>query len=199
MGAHLIDHPYWALHLDRPIAVQTRHTPFNGASYPSGTVTYYDFAARDEHDMPPVTLTWYDGGLMPPRPEGLPEGDSLQPGGGGMLVGSEGTLIHETYGANPRILPPSRQQEVGDPPQEIPRIDVSHEMNWVQACKGEAEATSPFEYAADLTETMLLGVVAMRAGARIEYDAEEGRVTNVPEANQYLGRTPRQEWQRLHA
>lgn len=199
MGAHLIDHPYWALHLDRPTAVQTRHTPFNGASHPQATISYYEFAAREEHDMPPVTLTWYDGGLMPPRPEGLPDDQSLDPGGGGMLVGSEGILIHETYGDNPQILPTSRQQEVGDPPQEIPRIEVSHEMNWVQACKGEAEATSPFEYASDLTETMLLGVVAMRAGSRIEYDGDQGRITNVPEANQYLDRAPRQAWSRLHA
>jgi predicted dehydrogenase len=197
MGAHLIDHPYWALHLDRPVSVETRSTPYNGASFPLGTITYYDFAAREEHDMPPVRLTWYDGGLTPPRPDVLPDDEEMNVGGGGMLVGEKGVLLHDTYGSNPRIRPLEVEQEAGDPPQEIPRVDVTHEMNWVQACKGEGEATCPFEYASDLTETMLLGVVALKAGQKIEYDSENMRVTNVEEANRFLDRRPRDGWHRM--
>jgi hypothetical protein len=73
-------------------------------------------------------------------------------------------------------------------PESFPRIPVSHEMNWVQACKGTAEATCPLSYAAPLTEMMLLSVVALRAGRKIEWDGDAGRVTNVPDANQYLRR-----------
>ena len=65
------------------------------------------------------------------------------------------------------------------------------------ACKGEAEAASPFEYAARLTEVMLLGIVALRAGQgrKILYDADRMEVTNVPEANQYLTREYRTGWE----
>jgi hypothetical protein len=67
-------------------------------------------------------------------------------------------------------------------------------MNWVDACKGRAKASSPFEYAARLTEVMLLGVVSLRAGGKIEYDAANMRITNKTDANQFLGREYRQGW-----
>ena len=78
----------------------------------------------------------------------------------------------------------------------VPRVAVPHEVNWAQACKGRAEASSPFAYAAALTEVMLLGVVALRAGQgrKILYDGPNMRVTNVPEANQYLAREYRAGW-----
>jgi len=69
MGAHLIDHTMWALNLGLPTTVETISTPFNGASYPHATLTFYDFPARDS--MPPVKLTWYDGGLKPTSPKRL--------------------------------------------------------------------------------------------------------------------------------
>jgi hypothetical protein len=70
-------------------------------------------------------------------------------------------------------------------------------MNWAQACKGEAEASAPFEYSARLVETMLLGVVALRAGQgrKILYDGAAMRITNVPDANQYLTREYRPGWE----
>src|SRR5690606_38952625 len=69
MGAHLIDHPFWALDLGFPTSVETVSTPFNQASYPAATMTFYEFPARN--GRPPVKLTWYDGGLLPPKPEEL--------------------------------------------------------------------------------------------------------------------------------
>jgi hypothetical protein len=86
-------------------------------------------------------------------------------------------------------------EQVGAP-AEYPRVDGEHEVNWVRACKGEVEATSPFEYASPLTEVMLLGIVALRAGQgrKIDYDAANMRITNVPEANQYLTREYRAGW-----
>jgi hypothetical protein len=67
-------------------------------------------------------------------------------------------------------------------------------MNWVEAAKGKTEASSPFDYAARLTEVMLLGIVSLRAGRKIEYDAANMRVTNIPWANQFLGREYRSGW-----
>jgi predicted dehydrogenase len=191
MGAHLIDHPFWALDLGFPTSVETVSTPFNQASYPSATMTHYDFPARGS--LPAVKLTWYDGGLLPPGLEALGAGE-LNDDGGVLYIGDKGKLIHETYGANPRLLPQSLHESVGTPPQKFARIKTSHEMNWVEACKGQGQASSPFEYAARLTEVMLLGVVSLRAGGRIDYDADNMRITNAPAANAFLRREYRDGW-----
>src|SRR6266436_1435688 len=186
MGAHLIDHSMWALNLGFPTSVETVSTPFNGASYPHATLTFYEFPARGS--MPPVKLTWYDGGLKPNKPEELGD-EELKQEGGALLIGSKGKLLHDTYGLKPRLLPKSLHDSSGKPPQKLPRIDKeAHEMNWVDAAKGKGEASCPFEYAARLTEVMLLGIVALRAGTKIHYDAANMRVTNVAQANDYLRR-----------
>jgi len=186
MGAHLIDHSMWALNLGLPASIETVSTPFNGASYPHATLTFYEFPARGP--MPPVKLTWYDGGLMPNKPEELGD-EELKKEGGALLIGSKGKLLHDTYGLKPRLLPKSLHDSFGKPPQKLPRIDKeAHEMNWVDAAKGKGEASCPFEYAARLTEVMLLGIVALRAGTKIHYDAANMRVTNVAQANDYLRR-----------
>src|SRR5256714_1905688 len=104
MGAHLIDHTMWALDLGLPTSVETVSTPFNGASYPSATLTFYEFPARGA--MPPVKLTWYDGGLKPNKPEELGD-EELNKEGGALLIGSKGKLLYDTYGFKPRLLPNS--------------------------------------------------------------------------------------------
>src|SRR5687767_10142666 len=91
MGAHLIDHPVWALDLPLPSVIETESTPFNGATYPAATTTYYEFKGKDGT----VRLTWYDGGLMPPDPEELGE-EKLNPGGGILWIGSKGKLLFDT-------------------------------------------------------------------------------------------------------
>jgi predicted dehydrogenase len=192
MGAHLLDVSMWALNLGLPTSIETVSTPFNGASYPSAELIFYEFPARGS--MPPVKLTWYDGGLMPQRPQELGEEELIKEGGA-ILVGSKGKLMHNTYGAHPRLLPQSLQDSVGKPPEKLARIpDEAHELNWVDAAKGKGQTSSPFEYSAKLTEVMLLGVVALRAGKKILYDGPNMRITNAPEANQYLSRQYRQGW-----
>src|SRR6267143_1834302 len=192
MGAHLIDHTMWSLNLGFPTSVETISTPFNGASYPSATLTFYEFPARGA--MPPVKLTWYDGGLKPNKPEELGD-EELNKEGGALLIGSKGKLLYDTYGFKPRLLPKSLHDSFGKPPQKLPRIArEAHEMNWVDAAKGKAEASCPFDYAARLTEVMLLGIVALRAGKKIHYDGPNMRVTNVLQANDYLRRDYRQGW-----
>jgi len=191
MGAHLIDHAFWALDLGYPTSIETVSTPFNEASYPMATTTYYEFPARGAR--PAVKLTWYDGGLLPPKPPEL-EGESLNPTGGALFIGGKGKLMHDTYGLKPRLLPDSLQQSAGDPPRKLPRIPVSHEMNWVEAAKGKTEASTPFEYAAQLTEVMLLGIVSLRAKSKLHYDGQAMKVTNVQAANDFLTREYRQGW-----
>jgi predicted dehydrogenase len=192
MGAHLIDHTLWALNLGLPTNIETASTPFNGASYPQATLTFYDFPARGK--MPPVKLTWYDGGFLPKKPEEMGD-EELNKEGGALLIGSKGKLLYDTYGRKPRLLPKSLHDSFGKPPQKLPRIDrEAHEMNWVDAAKGKTSASCPFEYASRLTEVMLLGVVALHAGKKIDYDAANMRVTNVLPANDYLRREYRQGW-----
>jgi predicted dehydrogenase len=186
MGAHLIDHPVWGLKLGLPTVIETQSTPFNGASYPSATTTYYEFPARA--GMPPVKMVWYDGGLLPPRPEEL--GDRrLDPGGGVLYIGTRGKMLQDTYGANPRLLPIELHNSYGPPREQLPRIPhQSHEMNWVNALRGREEISCPFSYAAHLTEIMLLGVAALRANAKLHYDGSAMRITNHPAANDLLTR-----------
>lgn len=195
MGAHLLDHAYWALDLGFPTTVETVSTPFNGVAFPHATTTYYEFAARGT--QPAVKLTWYDGGLLPPKPVEMGE-EALNPGGGTLVVGTKGKLLYETYGARPRLLPTSLHQSAGAPPRKLTRIpDELHEMNWVEAAKGKVPASCPFEYAAKLTEVMLLGIVSLRAGRKLTYDGAAMRVTNDAGANEFLTRTPRAGWTSL--
>ncbi|HWZ99687.1 MAG TPA: Gfo/Idh/MocA family oxidoreductase [Candidatus Dormibacteraeota bacterium] len=193
MGAHLLDVSLWALDLGLPTSVETISTPFNKASYPLATQTYFEFPARGK--MPPVKLTWYDGGLLPPKPVEMAEDEEVNKDGGALLVGSKGKLLHDTYGLRPRLLPKSLADSTPKPAQKLLRIkDESHELNWVDAAKGKTVASCPFEYAAILAEIMLLGVVALRAGKKLSYDPANMRVTNVADANQYLKRDYRTGW-----
>jgi predicted dehydrogenase len=199
MGAHLIDHPFWALGLTCPSSVEATSTPWGGSdrnpqSYPVSTCVHYRFDARGT--QPPVKLSWFDGGIYPPRPDVLPDDVELKSEGGVIFIGEKGILLHDTYGANPRVYPQAAADAAAATPKSMPRIAWSHELNWAKAIRGEAKASSPIEYAAQLTETMLLGVVALRTGQgkKILYDGERGRITNIVEANQYLTRECRAGW-----
>ena len=209
MGAHLIDQPYWALGLTQPVSIEASGSPWGTepilprptsgptqkpATFPVATTVNYEFPARG--NKPAVTLHWYDGGILPPRPTMLPDNILMNPDGGVLFVGSKGVLMHETYGDNPRIWPDERFEAAKKVPKSIERIDVSHEFNWANACKGKNTASSPFEYAAALTETMCLGVAALRTGVgrKLMYDAATMKVTNIPEANAFLTREYRAGW-----
>jgi len=206
MGAHLIDHPFWALDLGLPTHVEATSSPWgydhknNPVSHPLASQAVYHFAARG--NQPPVRMIWVDGGLMAPRHELLPANVPLERGGGVIIIGEKGILTHETYGKNPRLFPESLMEAAAKVPQKYERIatdgekNALHRQNWAKACKGQAKASSPFEYASKLTETMLLGIVALKTGqgAQIQYDGEKGEVTNLKEANQYLRREYRKGW-----
>ncbi|MGH8694497.1 MAG: Gfo/Idh/MocA family oxidoreductase [Burkholderiales bacterium] len=209
MAAHLMDHPYWALGLTYPTSVEATFTPWGTdlknkpVSYPMGSHVVYRFPARG--GQPPVKLTWFDGGLMPARPDVLPDDVQLDGGGGAIFIGEKGILVHGTYAANPKLYPQSLMEAAAKVPKTYFRVEKSgegpmaqakHRMNWINAIKGKEKATCPFEYATRLTETMLLGVVAMKVGQskKIYYDGEKGQITNNSEANQHLQREYRKGW-----
>jgi hypothetical protein len=131
--------------------------------------------------------------MYPPRPDVLPDDEVLKSEGGVIFYGEKGVLMNDTYGANPRCYPAGVNEAAQRVAKTIPRIDWSHELNWAKAIRGEAKASSPFEYSAQLTETMLLGVAALRSGQgrKVYYDGAKGEFTNAPDANQFLTRTYR--------
>jgi hypothetical protein len=148
--------------------------------------------------MPPVTLTWYDGGLLPPRPDKLEAGRRLGNENGGILyIGDKGKIMASDENAqSPCLIPQSRMNEYKRPAKSIPR-SVGHHAEWVQACKGGPPAGANFDYAGPLTEVVLLGNVAIRAGEktrRLEWDGPGMKCTNVDAANQYVGNEYREGW-----
>ncbi len=204
MGAHLVDGPFYALGLDYPDSVEGSSTPFGGprtnpASFPAATNVQWTFGATMAR--PAMRMYWYDGGLMAPRPAAVPESFEYNTEGGIFMVGDRGVLFHETYGRRPRLFPESLMEEAARVPATEPRVTTSHEMNWVNAIKGTDVTTSPIAYAAKLTETMLLGVAAIRHANQVNkgpqhllYDAQSAQFRNQPTANQYLTREYRSGW-----
>ncbi|MBK1878615.1 Gfo/Idh/MocA family protein [Pelagicoccus mobilis] len=186
MACHIMDVPYWALNLGMPTAISATTTAFNDYSSPSSAMVTFEFPRRGK--LSPVTYRWYEGGLIPPIPEGLEASVYDDKGGGTIIYGEHAYIYSDTYGKVVRILPDAkfRAMKSNLPPRTLPRVKGTHQKNWTDGIRGELTPCSDFEYASGLTEMALLGNVAMRAQRRIEYDAKAMKITNVPEANQYL-------------
>ena len=190
MGCHVLDPVFRALKLGHPTSVHAECTAFNHDSYPAASTVYYEFPARDE--MPPVKLTWYDGGRLPQRPEELEAGRRM-PESGTIFVGDKGKIISDEYSGAPRIIPESKMKAYKIPPKTLPR-SIGHHKEWIEACRGGKPAGSNFDFASLLTEVVLLGNVALRAGKKLSWDGANMKVTNAPEANAFLHRSYRQGW-----
>jgi predicted dehydrogenase len=161
-------------------------------SYPPATVVHYQFPARG--DKPPVKLHWYDGGILPERPEELEDGRRL-PESGTIFVGDKGKLMCETYSESPRLIPEAKMQAYQRPAKTVPRVNGSHEKNWIDGIRGVAKLTSPFDYAGPFTETVLLGNLAIAfPGTRLAWDGENLKVTNNAEANEQVQHHYRAGW-----
>ncbi|MBD3413019.1 MAG: gfo/Idh/MocA family oxidoreductase [Candidatus Aminicenantes bacterium] len=195
MGAHILDHPFWALKLGHPTTVQASSSPFTEDSYPVAEVVTYEFPARGE--MPPVVLKWYDGGIMPPRPDELQEGRMMgDSGGGGLFVGDKAKLMYSTYGRNPRIIPESKMRQYQRPEKTIPRSPGIHE-EWIKAIKQGDKSTTDFSYSGLLTEVMLLGNVAVATqehNTKLEWDGKKQEFKNLPQANKFIHMEYRKGW-----
>ena len=186
MGCHIIDTPVWTLKLGHPTSVQASCSPVNDETGPIASIIHYEFPARG--NMPPVHMTWYDGGLTPARPATLEDGRRMGDGNGVLLVGSKGTIMCNCYGHNPRIIPETAMQAYKLPPKTIPRVESIHK-DFINACKGGPAACSNFDVSGPLTETVLLGNLAIRMqGQRLNWDGVNLKVTNVEEANKFVKR-----------
>jgi hypothetical protein len=194
----------------------------NEDTYPTWSVVRYECPARE--DLPPVKVTWYDGGtrmtaktkktigeLVNAAMEsgtggqaasgtqqaagGTRADEPLVPPNGALLIGDKGTLFSpDEYGWSYRLLTEGRFKDYEPPAPTLPRVTGEHHAEWVKACKGDGRTLSNFDYAGPLTEMVLLGSLAIRVRDRIEWDAAGMKVTNLPKANDCLRRDYRKGW-----
>ena len=211
MGCHVLDAAFTILKLGAPTSVIStlaynflppvpgesgfgKRVEYND-SYPPSSLIHLSFPERGA--MPPVKLHWYDGGLLPERPEDL-EPDRTMPESGTIFVGDKGKMWCETYSESPRLIPETAMQAFQRPPKSLPRVPegrAGHEKNWLDAIRQKGQAVSNFDYAGPFTEAVLLGNVSLRyPGQRLLWDAPTMKVTNLPEADQFIQHKYRGNW-----
>jgi predicted dehydrogenase len=164
---------------------------YNDVAFPLSCIVRFKFDAQQE--LPPFDLFWYDGGMKPATPDELSaKGKSLEREGM-MFVGDKGLIIGGFRGENPVLIPENKQALPGEPTPEA----YGKKTNdvWINAFKNKTQSPGSFLYAGPVTETILLGGVALRAGKRVEYDSVAMKITNVPEANKFLVREYRKGWE----
>jgi predicted dehydrogenase len=204
MGCHVIDAAFWALNLRYPTSIEASRsydvpddwTRFeNKETFPRASIVRYSFPERE--GLPPVQLNWYDGGLLPQRPAELEPGRRMTDGGT-IFVGSKGIILGTDTQDSPRIVPEAKMRAYQRPEKTIPRVKgdrAGHEQDWIRACKEGKPASSNFEYSALLSETVVLGNLALFfPGEKLEWDGENMRVTNNEEANSFVKQPARQGW-----
>lgn len=213
MGCHIIDPAFKTTGLGYPSEVecsvadlyQKMWAPdYHPDSFPAASSLKLKFPGKD--GKPDVYLHWIDGGMLPDRPEELGADEAMGGSDGGVIIiGTKGKMMCECYGNNPQLLPTSRTKEV-NVPQVKKRVPEGHYVQWVNGCiagYGVNELSSYFEYAGPLTESILMGNLALRSWnikdgkgrftgrKKLLWDAVNMKVTNFDEANQYVRRTYR--------
>lgn len=207
LGCHILDPVFWSLKLKYPTAVEGcistyweefwKKTEPKLEMFPRSSIIHYTFPARE--NMPELKLAWYDGGMMPPRPDELEEGRMMGDADGGVLfVGDKGTLMCGCYGKSAQLIPDAKMKDYKRPSSTIPRIpggETGHEKDWLRACKGGEPACSNFDYSGPLSEMVLMGNLAVRfPNRRLLWDGAKMEVTNDKEANACVKREYRAGW-----
>ena len=187
MACHILHPVFKALKLGYPTKVEGSSTLLLSDSAPSAQRVKLTFPARDNMPkvgMPEVEVHWYDGGLMPTRPAGLPAGKNLNDAGGAVIFyGTKDTLICGCYGVNPYLV----SGRVPNAPKVCREVKESHQMDWVRACKEDPEdripCASDFSEAGPFNEMVAMGVLAIRLQGLnqvLDWDGENMRFTNIP-------------------
>ena len=192
-GCHYMDLAHWALNLRAPTAVEATGdpTPYDPVSAPKYCIAHYEHPARGE--MPACKLHWYDSGKQPELWGSLEnkEAKNATAGGGQLFVGEKGMLL-SNYGGR-WLLPESKFAGFQAPKETIPKSLGQHQ-EWIHAIKTGGTTLCNFDYAGALTEAVLLGTVAYRSGKRVEWDAANLKVTNNPDAQQFVHTEYRKGW-----
>ena len=196
MGVHNLDTAFWALQLGLPTSAEVIDAgPKTKDCPPLWSIIQMNYPARGER--PPVKLTFYDGKKLPPKE--LFHGEKMT-GNGSLVIGSKGTLFTRTWhggdnlgGEMFMLLPTKKFVGYEAPKAVLPRTE-NHHIEWIKACKGGPRTESGFDYAATLTEGLLVGFLALRTGKRIEWDAENMKAIGCPEAEPFIKPTFRRGW-----
>ncbi|MEZ6069516.1 MAG: Gfo/Idh/MocA family oxidoreductase [Pirellulales bacterium] len=186
MAIHLMDPAYWALDLYGPVRVSTEGSDPSPVSGPTWMIVKYEFGPRG--DLPACDVFWYEGTATPRA-----DVADILPENGSVFIGDEGTLV-VNHGEMPRLLPEEKFADFEGPAPFLP-TSPGHHLQWIEACKTGSPTGSSFDYAAPFTEIVLLGNVAYRTGAAIEWDPATGQVKNMPKANEYLSKEYRPGWE----
>ena len=187
MACHILHPVFKGLNLGYPTKVEASSTMLLTDSAPTAEMVKFTFPARDNLPtvgMPEVEVYWYDGGLVPMRPEGVPANKNLNDQGGGVIFhGTKDTLICGCYGVNPWLV----SGRIPNSPKTQREVTLSHEMDWVRACKespeNRVETASPFSEAGPFNEMVVMGVLAVRLQSlnqELEWDGEKMAFTNIP-------------------
>ncbi len=181
MGSYSFDTIFRVLKLEAPVSVEASTTDRYEETFPLASIVRYNFPVRA--DMPPVKFTWYDGGLKPSRPEELEEsrafrGEAEEGDEGLLFVGDRGKILCDFNGANPKLIPEAKMNSYKQPPKTLPR-SPGNEREWLDACKGSTlKPGGNFEFSGLVTETLLLGNVAVQTGQKLNWDRAKMSAAN---------------------
>jgi predicted dehydrogenase len=193
MGSHTMDILWNAVDATLPISAEAKGEAFNPDVTPVECESHFEYAANDWRG--PLRVSWYQGGMMPRSPNRAIDLKAIDHGA--YFKGSKGFLVADftsrmilPFGGDADLTyykPRSKENQL--PP-------VGHfQQQWIDACKDPSKKTAcDFEYSANMIEQMLLGLVAYRVGKKLEYDPVAGKVTNAPEANEFISRKYRDGW-----
>jgi len=190
-GCHYMDLAHWALKLRNPTTIAATGPQLDNEATTAGVVVKYEYPARG--DLPPVSLTWYDGGK---KPEALSrfkdkDGKPLNWGSGQLFIGERGAII-SNYGSH-LLLPTDKAGEFTRPEPYLEK-SIGHHSEWIEAIKSGGSTTCNFDYSGALTESVLLGVVSYRSGEKLQWDSKNLQVTNSQEAQQMIHKEYRKGW-----
>ena len=218
MGCHLIDPAFKTVGLGYPTEVECSvaavyERMWSASNYPDSCPLASTVILKfpDKKGKRQIELHWTDGGIRPERPDELLPNETMgdEDGSGGVIIeGTKGKMMCGTYGSNPRLLPTKRMQEI-NVKQTLARVPEGHYVQWVNACIagfGKNELSSSFDYAGPLTESILMGNLALRSWQlqngkseyigrkKLDWDAVNMKITNFDEANQFVKREYRNGW-----
>ncbi len=192
IGCHQSSAIFKALNLSHPEWIEACSTndmsppEIAEESAPLGSIVRYHFGARGSR--PPVDMTWWDGGMIPTRPDELEPGRRMDGRDGNLYIGDKGKILGH------RLIPESKMKEYGSIPRILDR-SPGHHQEWIDACKGGKAAGSNFvDHGGLLSEVILLGLIAIRTKEKLYWDGENMRFTNNENANQYLNPPYRKGW-----
>ena len=210
MACHIMDPIYRMLPILYPDSVECSVATVykkmwddaqNPDACPPSSIIHLNYPRTDGKGN--IKVSWYDGGLLPMRPDELLPDEAFGNWDGGVLLeGTKGKLLMDCYGANPRLLPTKLMKEAGLPKETIARVPEGHYIQWVNACMagpGNATTSSPFEYAGPFVESILMGNLAIRSylmevkdkypgRKKLLWDGKNMKITNFEPANRFVKR-----------